>query len=134
MRNAVVEARSESETEHPVPSARPDSSLAWWQLAAAACILAVAVKVIVPYTTLYLEPDIPRPRDIAVKIEETEQPRTGALGTTMSEEEIGGTRIIQAEGSLTLSDVKIMDGARVTIRANEVVAFGNGFRSDAKLN
>jgi len=41
----------------------------------------------------------------------------------ITEEEINGTRVIEAEGSLTLSRVKITDGAKVTIFAGDVVAW-----------
>ena len=46
----------------------------------------------------------------------------------ISDTEIEGTRLIEAEGSLTISQVRIKDGARVTIHAGDSVAFGNGFQ------
>jgi hypothetical protein len=45
-----------------------------------------------------------------------------------SEAEIDGIRLIETQGDLVISRTKIKDGAQVTIRAGESVAFGNGFQ------
>jgi hypothetical protein len=46
----------------------------------------------------------------------------------ISDRVIEGTQLIQAKGSITISHVRIKDGARVTIHAGDGVAFGNGFQ------
>jgi len=46
----------------------------------------------------------------------------------ISDTVIEGTQLIQSEGSITISQVRIKDGATVTIHAGDSVAFGNGFQ------
>lgn len=41
--------------------------------------------------------------------------------------ELEGTRVIESHSDLRISDSRVKDGARVTIRAGGGVAFGNGF-------
>jgi hypothetical protein len=45
-----------------------------------------------------------------------------------SEPEIDGTRVIDTSGSILVSRTRIREGADVTIRSGQVVAFGNGFQ------
>ena len=126
VRSALLEARSENadsvRTRHPIPL------YPWWRVAAAAFVVAVAVKVFLPVETRHPEDVDLGQNESAATMDEVSRFQPGSPGAIISDEEIEGVRLIEADGSLTLSQVKIKDGARVTIRAGDVVAFGNGFQ------
>ena len=102
-------------------------------VAAAAAVVAVAGLV-----TLEMRPG----RSLGVQGSDTASVAPIEVGVTdptvddLSDVQIDGTRRIEGGPRVTLERVMISDGADVTIRAGETVAFGNGFRvgSSARLN
>jgi hypothetical protein len=127
VRAAVRDAR-------PVPAqlTRPAASTGGfpvWRLAAAAAFGALAIGTLLVAGFWRAEPVDGGGSTIAA---------TGAGGSfetrpewqteEFSEPEIAGTRLIEADGGLIFSRTRIDDGADVTIRAGEVVAFGDGFQ------
>jgi len=123
--DAVRAARpSPSSFAHTSPSKLTSS---WWRVAAAG-ILGVGIGSLLILGTLGVDqPD-------TVFLESSDQSSgsdergTDSVREEISDTEIEGTHLIEAEGSLTISQVRIKDGARVTIHAGDSVAFGNGFQ------
>ena len=103
-------------------------SYSWWHVAAAACVVAVAFKVLLPVGMRHPGAVGFEPNETSVTMDEMLRLHPGSSEVWISEEEIAGIRLIEADESLTLSQVKIREGARVTIRSGDVVAFGNGFQ------
>ena len=125
VRDAVMEARPEA--AGPAGAIHPKPSPSWWRAAAAACVVAVALGWLTVETRRPGHVDS-RPNDTVMTMDELLQTRPDFPGEEISGVEIEGTRLIEADGNLTLNQVKIKDGARVTIRTGGVVAFGNGFQ------
>lgn len=126
VRGAVLEARSAADRGLEQRPATPMT--AWWRIAAAACVAGVALWLADPFES--------RPHDVvSSQAQEVATSTAGSADSTsdlqqveLSEMEIEGVRHIASEGTLTLSRVKIMDGAQVTIQADHGVAFGDGFQ------
>lgn len=92
--------------------------------AAALCILAVGLAVV--YASL----------DVQSKVSEStrinadpgvHRPKTEAA-EQLSGLEIGDLRLIETDHRLVVSNVKVRPGGRVTFRAGEAIAFGDGFQ------
>ena len=131
VRSAVLEARPEGAGS--AGKRHPNPSFSWWRAAAAACVVAVAVKVFLPGDTTRRPGHIGvQQTDTTITADELLHAWRGSPGEVFSEDEIEGIRLIEADGSLTMNRVKIKDGAKVTIRAGDAVAFGNGFQIGTK--
>ena len=126
VRAAVLEARAK--TAAPALASRREHSYGWWYSIAAACVVAIAIKLLFPGGAGRPgHVESPQP-DISMAIDSAPDAPHGSPGLEIAEEEIEGTRLLEADGPLTLNRVKIKDGAEVTIRAGQLVAFGNGFQ------
>jgi len=80
----------------------------WWRVAAAG-IVGIGIGSLLIFGTLGID----QPDNELFEISDTV---------------IEGTHLIETEGSITISHVRIKDGATVTIHAGDSVAFGNGFQ------
>ena len=122
IRSAVVNARPPL-GELGQPTGR---QVRWRRLAAAAAVV-VAVGLI----TFVMRPGGPwggSAPDAVVSGATTETIVTDGVSGGLSDVEIAGTRLIEGGPRVTLERVMIAEGADVTIRAGDTVAFGNGFR------
>lgn len=126
VREAVQSARPEAPCSTRTVLPRP--SYPWWRLVAAACVAGLALGLFFAAETRNPERAGVRFNDSEIGIDERRQPRPDASVEEIFEKELGGTRLIEVEGSLALNRVRIKDGARITIFAGDVVAFGNGFQ------
>jgi hypothetical protein len=123
--DAVRAARpSPSSFAHTSPSKLASS---WWRVAAAG-IVGIGIGSLLIFGTLGVE----QPDTLPFEVSDLSSGSDGRGADSAREEisgtEIEGTYLIEAEGSLTISQVRIKDGARVTIHAGDGVAFGNGFQ------
>jgi hypothetical protein len=94
---------------------------------AAASLLAVAIRIFLLVDArcpgfIDLSPD-----DSAATTDYFHQTRSIISEEDIMDEEVDSTRFIKAKGRLTLSHVRFRSRAKVTIRAGEMVAFGNGY-------
>lgn len=126
VRDAVLEVRPKGSV--PARLTRTLPAAPWLAVAAAICIVGVALWLSLPFATN--RPILPDSRsyDIATHVETSRSSPMGSPREALEEMELEGTQFIEAEGRLTLSRVKIKDGAKVTINAGEGVAFGDGFQ------
>ena len=100
-----------------------------WRLAAAAAIGALAVGALLVDGLRRGEPVVDGASTVTAtatggSLDAPSERRTEQF----SEAEINGTRLIETDGGLIFSRTRIDDGAVVTIRAGETVAFGDGFQ------
>jgi hypothetical protein len=127
VREAVRDARPS-----PVQLGRPTRSATGfpvWRLAAAAAFGALAIGTLLVAGLWRAEPvDGGGSTIAATGAGGSFETRSGWQTEEFSEPEIAGTRLIEADGGLIFSRTRIDDGANVTIRAGEVVAFGDGFQ------
>ena len=126
VREAVQAARPEVPCSTKTVLPRP--SYPWWRLAAAACVAALALGLFFAAETRNPERAGVRFNDSEIAIDERRQRWPGASVEEIFEKELGGTRLIEVEGSLALNRVKIKNGARITILAGDVITIGNGFQ------
>lgn len=126
VRTAVLEAKPDVDSAIEERRATPVSN--WWKAAAAACIASMALWLVISFESR-------RPSDFDLTTNDSathvEEPYTGATNSghqDLAGLEIDGTRLIETAGSLTLSKMKINDGANVTILAGGGVTLGNGFQ------
>lgn len=96
----------------------------WWRVAAAG-VVGVGIGSLLMFGTVGFD----QPRiEVSDRSSGLDGRGNDSSREEISDAEIEGTRFIEAEGSLTISQVRIKDGARVTIYAGDGVAFGNGFQ------
>ena len=126
VRDALLASRPDA--AHPGFVGGPRQSRRWWYVAAAAFIGVIALRFFLPAETTNRRVVDLQPGGAVAPVVESTGTWTGSPVESITGEEINGTRLIEAEGSLTLSRVKITDGAKVTIFAGDVVAFGDGFQ------
>ncbi len=105
VREAVEEARADGAGSNR--AIRPGKSRSWWYVAAAACGVAIALRFFFPTESANRRSVDPEQRTAVASVDESLQPSPVSLEKTISEEEISGTRLIEGDGSLMLSRVKI---------------------------
>jgi hypothetical protein len=127
VRAAVLDARPAATPAAAPPPARVFSPR--WMYAAAAGIAAAAIGSLLVSGLWQEQTHGLGPTEVVST--SAEAPAVDGFATPpeqFSEAEIEGTRLIETQGDLVISRTKIKDGAQVTIRAGESVAFGNGFQ------
>jgi len=94
----------------------------WWKAAAAAALVGIAITALLGPSFRHSE----RPDGIS-SFDGSAQTHARLPNTEFSEAVIDGERLIETDGTLTISKTKINAGAVVRIQAVQTVAFGNGF-------
>lgn len=113
------------EAKRPVSRLRGALSPGWLQRAA----LAAGLATLVVGGALWLRARTAEPVPGAPPMAEVFGPGSQeGTGEHLSGVELDGTRTIQGERRLTLTDVEIPSGSSITLRAEERIAFGNGVR------
>jgi hypothetical protein len=125
VRDAISAARPA--TARAAHATSPKLISSWWRIAAAA-IAGLAIGSLFTFGPWRVGPHDPEPIEIPIQSDESSDVEPSSKPEEVSGIEIEGNRLIEAERALTITKVKIKDGARVTIRAGEVVAFGDGFQ------
>lgn len=126
VRDAVLQARPG--VDRPAEEMQSRTYHSWWPAVAAVCLVGLALALFfVSGSQHFMKSDL-EPNPPWTDSNERGLAQKSFPDQTISGVEIEGTRVIDASGSLALNRVKIMDGAEVTIRAKEGVAFGNGFQ------
>lgn len=123
VRAALGEARpgTAAPTTARADALRRPGWIGWGSLAAGVAGLAVATGLLLTG---------PPERPTSALGPGTDAPRASAAGSgeELSGLELDGPRLIVADRSLLVRDVKVKRGSRVTVRVGEVAAFGDGFQ------
>lgn len=117
-------ARAEPRFRAPVPVQTATWSR-WGRLAAGVGLLAVGLAA--GYFGLMARPES-SPGPQAAALQESGESAELVAPDQLVDVEIEDTRLIEADQSLVVSNVKVKPGARVTFRVGEVAAFGDGFQ------
>lgn len=135
LRIAIVAARPTRASAGPQTAGRSESAPRRTSLALAAGIAAALFLGVWALAHLLEAPDaaVPWPvsgSEIARQAAAPDpDPADRWAGDRLADSDLEGSRLIESDGeTLTVDNVKVRDGARITFRAGQVVAFGDGFQ------
>jgi hypothetical protein len=130
MRAAICSARPSSASVRESDPARRSHHLA---IGVAAGFAAVAISGVLLFGPWRGGQPLFSHADRTMQLAATSQRGTHANSAhELSGTEIGGSRLIEVPGEITISQTKINSGAEVTIRAGDFVAFGNGVQIEQR--
>ena len=130
VQSAVLEARPDTDRARRSTYGTPVHT--WWRIAAAACVASVVLWSVISTESRHPDRFGSQPSEISASFAGSEVTAPIFQDEELSEMEIEGVNVIEADGRLTLSQVKIRDGAVVTIIAGNGVAFADGFHVESQ--